>query len=562
MADSPDQLLANFYAHARKRAIERYGFDLHHAEWVIMSNHVAVSGEEIPQTGPTEEGRVRYRITWRGRVVIVVFDIYAKAIVTLLDPPTFADDYAKRTGHELFAGAADPKPGSDQFPGPGPRPPGRTPPPRPIPEGVRDPSGPQEEPEPVRPAPPPPPPPGGRSAIEERILNDGIDSDLEAERSGYGVGLEPELLPPDTDKLSPYHDGPVDIDGEFGYADSGSSAINADGNTQRGGTQTMQQAPAFQFKRAEKRQGKLRLAFMGPSGSGKTLSALLLASGIGKKIALIDTENFSAADYADRIDFDLAVITPPYTVQKYLSAIEAAELGGYDVIIVDSLTHAWAGDGGLLEQKDIMDAAGGNAFKNWAKISPLHGRLVSKILQNKQHLIVTVRSKTKYAMEEKTGGGTRVAKLGIDPVFRDGIEYEFTVAFDMLMSHHAQASKDRTSLFDQQSFIPTAETGKKLLAWRMEGADPAHSEVAIVQAPDAAEPATAAPAPGNGAPATAAAPDRPSESDYDTLRTIGQGMDPKKSIGTLAREAGFKMPITGTQAQQIILKYTGAPATE
>lgn len=534
VSDSPDQLLANFYAHARKRAVERYGFDLHHAEWVMMSNHVAVSGEEIPQTGPVEDGRVRYRITWRGRVVIVVFDIYAKAIVTLLDPPTFADDYAKRTGHELFAGAADPKPGSDQFPGPGPRPPGRTPPPRPIPEGVRDPSGPQEE-------------DSGPAGEPDFVC-----------RRPAAPPIEPDLLPPETDKLSPYHDGPVDTDGEFGYADNGSSAINADGNTQRGGTQIMQQAPAFQFRRAEKRQGKLRLAFMGPSGSGKTLSALLLASGIGKKIALIDTENFSAADYADRIDFDLAVITPPYTVQKYLAAIEAAELGGYDVIIVDSLTHAWAGDGGLLEQKDIMDAAGGNAFKNWAKISPLHGRLVSKILQNKQHLIVTVRSKTKYAMEEKTGGGTRVAKLGIDPVFRDGIEYEFTVAFDMLMSHHAQASKDRTSLFDQQSFIPTAETGKKLLAWRMEGADPAHSEVAIVQAPEVAEPATAAPAPGNGAPATAAAPDRPSESDYDTLRTIGQGMDPKKSIGTLAREAGFKMPITGTQAKEIILKYTGA----
>jgi hypothetical protein len=530
--------VGDLYAEAARTAAEFYRFDLDEPEWALLSNHALMFGTFVRETG--EPGRDEYDVIWRGMMLGVIYDRSAARIVTFRPPKSFAEKYAERTGHLPFAGTKEPRPDVDRFPGSGPRPPAPRrpiPEPRGIPEGVRDPSGPQTEADSVDVPDPPAPPPAP----------------------------DPEEIPEETDPLSPYYKGAVDIDGRFGYPETGSPAIHA-GEKQTGGTQTMvQQAPKklFTFKRAEKRQGKLRVAFTGPSGSGKTLSALLIAQGMGKRIFVIDTENYSASDYADRAEFDVAVITPPYTVAKYLAAMEQAEEEGADVIIVDSLSHAWAGDGGLLEQKDILDAAGGGkAFQNWAKISPLHARLVSKILQNQRHLICTLRAKAKHQIVEKPGGGTKVEKLGLDPVFREGIEYEFTVAFDLLMSHHAQTSKDRTSLFDGQLVIPTLEMGAKLLAWRMEGREAVDGDVPVVQAPEESDaaPATRAPSPGNGKTETKTADDRPSDGEYDTLRTIGQNLNPKKGIGALAREAGFSMPITGKQARQIIDKYAGTEA--
>lgn len=434
----------------------------------------------------------------------------------------FAARYKARTGHAPFEGSRDPDPGTKRFPGHGPRPPGS-----PEPDLFED--------------------------VRDTPASEPIGADPEA-----------EIIPEETDTLSPYYQGPVDTQASFGYASDGSLAIDA-GEKTTGGTQTMDtRKPLFTFRRAEKKQGKLRVALMGPSGSGKTLSSLLIAQGIGAKIFVIDTENYSASDYADRATFEVACIEPPYTVAKYLAAMEQAEEEGADVIIVDSLSHAWAGDGGLLEQKDILDqTTGGKAFQNWAKISPLHARLVSKILQNQRHLICTLRAKSKHAMVTKPDGGTKVEKLGLDPVFREGIEYEFTVAFEMLMTHHATTSKDRTSMFDGEMSIPTIEMGQRLLAWRMEGKERYEGDTAIVSAAPKDEAATSVTpgGPGNGKIETKTADDRPTDAEYDTLRTIGQNSDPKKAIGVLAREAGFKMPITGTEARKIIDKAAGVEAS-
>ena len=97
------------------------------------------------------------------------------------------------------------------------------------------------------------------------------------------------------------------------------------------------------FRKAEKRKAKLRLAITGPAGSGKTYGTLLIAQGLGGKIAMLDTENGSGDLYADKFDYDVAVIQAPYTVQKYITGIHEAERAGYNVIIIDSLSHAWAG---------------------------------------------------------------------------------------------------------------------------------------------------------------------------------------------------------------------------
>ena len=144
------------------------------------------------------------------------------------------------------------------------------------------------------------------------------------------------------------------------------------------------------FKKAEKRQAKLRLAFTGPSGPGKTYSALQAATGIGKRIAVIDTENHSASLYADEFEFDTLEIDPPYTIEKYIQAIETAVNGKYDVLIIDSITHALAGEGGLLEKKSALDIRGGNTYTNWAGPTKEHEQFKARLLNCGIHLIVTI----------------------------------------------------------------------------------------------------------------------------------------------------------------------------
>lgn len=225
------------------------------------------------------------------------------------------------------------------------------------------------------------------------------------------------------------------------------------------------------FKRAERRQTKLKIALTGPSGAGKTFSALTLATGIGKRVAVADTENGSASLYADRFQFDTLEIRPPYTIAKYIEAIRSAQAEGYDVLIIDSISQAWAGEGGLLAKKEALDARGGNSYVNWAKITPEQEQFKSVLLNAGLHLICTMRSKQDYVLEVNEKGKQAPRKVGLAPIQRDGMEYEFTTVFDIAMDHHAQASKDRTSLFDGQLLKLTADTGKQFMAWLLEGKD-------------------------------------------------------------------------------------------
>ena len=254
------------------------------------------------------------------------------------------------------------------------------------------------------------------------------------------------------------------------------------------------------FQKADKRQGRLRIALTAPSGGGKTFSGLLIAQGIiegmknmgldtGKGIAVIDTENGSALDYADRFEFDHLKIDPPYTTPKYVTAMQEAYDGGYAVLFVDSLSHAWAGEGGLLQKKEALDTRGGNSYTNWAGITKEHEQLKAIILSNKIHLICAMRSKQDYVIEQNDKGKSAPRKVGLAPVQREGMEYEFTVVFDLGMDHSAQVSKDRTAMFDGAIFKPTKDTGKLLLDWRMSG------KPEQVEAPPAAAPVAAAPPP-------------------------------------------------------------------
>ena len=217
------------------------------------------------------------------------------------------------------------------------------------------------------------------------------------------------------------------------------------------------------FKKAERKQARLRLALAGPSGSGKTYSALQMAKGLGEKIAVIDTEHGSASLYADVTDFDVMELHAPYSPERYIDAIQAAEKAGYDVLIIDSYSHEWTGPGGCLEINDETARARfkGNTWSAWSETTPRHRKLTDKILTSPLHIICTMRSKT----ETVQGEGKKIVKLGLKSEQRDGTDYEFTVVLDVTHDgHYAMASKDRTRLFRQPEII-TEDTGRKLLDW-------------------------------------------------------------------------------------------------
>lgn len=222
------------------------------------------------------------------------------------------------------------------------------------------------------------------------------------------------------------------------------------------------------FKKAERKQAKARVAFNGPPGSGKTMSALLLAKGLGGRVAVIDTERGSASLYSHIMEFDTLDLEAPYTPEKFIEAINAAAAAKYDVLIIDSMTHEWDGAGGCLEINDHVANAKykGNTWAAWNETTPRHRAFVDAILQAPMHVLATMRSK----VETVQGEGKKVVKLGMKSIQRDGTDYEFTTVFDITHENHAAiATKDRTELFKEPTTI-TTETGKRLLNWLNSGA--------------------------------------------------------------------------------------------
>jgi len=181
---------------------------------------------------------------------------------------------------------------------------------------------------------------------------------------------------------------------------------------------------------------------------------------------MIDTERRSGELYDDITDYDVCTIEAPFTPDKYTEAIKTAEKAGYGgTIIIDSLSHAWAGEGGLLDlQGKIVDSGKGNSYTAWRFVTPKHNALVEAMLQSTCHIIATMRSKMAYALQQN-GSKSEVVKFGMEPIRRDGMEYEFTICFTIGIDHTASASKDRTRLFDGQFFKITPETGTKLKTW-------------------------------------------------------------------------------------------------
>lgn len=169
--------------------------------------------------------------------------------------------------------------------------------------------------------------------------------------------------------------------------------------------------------------------------------------------------------------FDVMDLKPPYSLEAYQEAVNAAVNLKYDFLIIDSISHAWAGEGGILDQKSKMDARGGNSYVNWSKFTPVQEKFISMILQSDIHTIVTMRSKQDYILNQNSKGQSVPQKVGLAPIQREGMEYELTLVLDMDMKHQAQSSKDRTGLFKEEIFYPSIETGKMLKKWIEEGVE-------------------------------------------------------------------------------------------
>jgi len=223
------------------------------------------------------------------------------------------------------------------------------------------------------------------------------------------------------------------------------------------------------FQKATKAKSKLRAALFGPSGAGKTYTALAMASGMGKKIALIDSERGTASKYADRFDFDVVDLSV-FTVDEYCNNIDEAARAGYEILIIDSLTHSWEK---LCDDVQIIADARykGNYWAAWSEGTPMQKKLINSLVSFPGHIIVTMRSKTEW----QTGGEgskTRPIRVGLSPEQGKGIEYEFDILLEITTEHIATVIKDRTGKFqDRIMEKPGKAFGEELVAWLNDGAD-------------------------------------------------------------------------------------------
>lgn len=216
------------------------------------------------------------------------------------------------------------------------------------------------------------------------------------------------------------------------------------------------------IRKAHRQEARIKLALQGVSGSGKTYSSLLIAKGlIGSydKVCVIDTEHSSSDLYAHLGDFSVISLDAPYTPEKYIHAIQIAEESNMEVIILDSLSHAWEY---LVEYHSSLT---GNSFTNWNKITPRHNALINKVLSSKSHVIACLRVKQDYVLSDKNGK-TVPERVGLKAIQREGVDYEFTMVLDIDYKHFATASKDRTDLFmGKPEFIINESTGESIKSW-------------------------------------------------------------------------------------------------
>ncbi len=231
----------------------------------------------------------------------------------------------------------------------------------------------------------------------------------------------------------------------------------------------------MQLQKASRKKASIKMSLQGPSGSGKTYSSLLLAYGLcndWSKIAVIDSENHSSELYSHLGSYNVLQLSVPYTPEKYTQAIEACGQAGMQVIIIDSISHEWEY---ILEAHASLP--GNNSFANWQKIGLRHKVFIQTILNSKAHIIATTRTKQDYVLNNLNGKMVP-EKVGLKAIQREGLDYEFTLVFDLNMKNSATASKDRTGLFfGKQEQRLSIDVGKSIYNWCNAGAEIAPNDI-------------------------------------------------------------------------------------
>lgn len=224
----------------------------------------------------------------------------------------------------------------------------------------------------------------------------------------------------------------------------------------------------MQFKKADKKASKLRCSIFGPSGSGKTYTSLRIANGFKNatngKIAFIDSERGSASKYADRFDFDVLELDRK-TIADYLQGIKVASDNGYNILIIDSLSHAWQE---LIEDIDRLANVKykGNTWRAWAEGTPKQRSLIDAIINYPGHVMATIRSKTEW----EVGEDKKVRRVGLSPEQGKGIEYEFDMLLEITVDHYATVIKDRTGKYQDKIInMPDEKFGIELINWLNSG---------------------------------------------------------------------------------------------
>lgn len=229
-----------------------------------------------------------------------------------------------------------------------------------------------------------------------------------------------------------------------------------------------------QFVKATKKQAKLRLALEGPAGFGKTYTALTLAALLADnaKVAFVDTEAGSASKYAHLFEFDVIELAPPFHPDRAVEAIAGAVEGGYDVVIVDSLSHFWQGEGGLL---NIVDEIGrtkyrGDSHRAWKDGGEIEQRLINAILRSPIHIIGAMRTKRDYIRSE-VDGKTKIRAAGTKTIQREEFDFEFDLVGRFDVPSVLTIMKTRVDTLPPETIIdkPGADLAAKLRDWLESG---------------------------------------------------------------------------------------------
>jgi len=241
-----------------------------------------------------------------------------------------------------------------------------------------------------------------------------------------------------------------------------------------GSPQHTQNVAVLDFEDAVRAETKARIALTGVSGSGKTFTALTIAAGMGDTVGVIDTERGSAANYAGLFRFK-HLRMPNSRPQTLIQALEIAAERGIDVVIIDSMTHFWSGQGGILDQVDSTTSSSSskNAFTTgWKGVKPIEHDMWDKILSYPGHVIATIRVKTGYEIQVTASGKKEPVKIGLKPDQREGADYEFDLVGDLNLAHVLTVNKSRyPGVIDVNATIecPTIELGQAIVGWLAEG---------------------------------------------------------------------------------------------